>query len=131
MKKFNKVYVLYANEKYFDIVSMAAKSIREFSNLPIIVYLLNSDLKVDLENTLTVKWECDLEKENEQMYLPNDPDSNFYVNRSNFKIFQILTQRPAIIKDALVNYADTVAYIDSDSVATPNIDRIFTLYPFD
>ena len=59
MKKFNKVYVLYANEKYFDIVSMAAKSIREFSNLPIIVYLLNSDLKVDLENTLTVKWECD------------------------------------------------------------------------
>lgn len=129
MKKFNKVYVLYANEKYFDIVSMAAKSIREFSNLPIIVYLLNSDLKVDLENTLTVKWECDLEKENEQMYLPNDPDSNFYVNRSNFKIFQILTQRPAIIKDALVNYADTVAYIDSDSVATPNIDRIFTLYP--
>ena len=41
MKKFNKVYVLYANEKYFDIVSMAAKSIREFSNLPIIVYLLN------------------------------------------------------------------------------------------
>ena len=67
MKKFNKAYVLYANEKYFDIVSMAAKSIREFSKLPIIVYLLNCDLKVNLEDTLTVNWKCNLE-EDEDMY---------------------------------------------------------------
>ena len=67
MKKFKKAYVLYANERYFDIVSMAAKSIREFSKLPIIVYLLNCDLKVNLENTLTVNWKCNLE-EDEDMY---------------------------------------------------------------
>ena len=127
MKKFNKAYVLYANEKYFDIVSMAAKSIREFSKLPIIVYLINSDLKVNIKNTLTIKWKCDIE-ESGNMYSVED-NLNFYVNRSSNKIFKIFTQRPAIIADALTKYVEVVTYIDSDSVATPNIDRIFSMYP--
>jgi len=127
MKKFKKAYVLYANERYFDIVSMAAKSIREFSKLPIIVYLLNCDLKVNIENTLTIKWDCDIE-ESGNMYSVED-NLNFYVNRSSNKIFKIFTQRPAIIADALTKHVEVVAYIDSDSVATPNIDRIFSMYP--
>lgn len=127
MKKFKKAYILYANEKYFDIVSMAAKSIREFSKLPIIVYLINSDLKVNIKNTLTIKWKCDIE-ESSNMYSVED-NLNFYVNRSSNKIFKIFTQRPAIIADALTKYVEVVAYIDSDSVATPNIDRIFSMYP--
>ena len=127
MKKFKKAYILYANEKYFDIVSMAAKSIREFSKLPIIVYLINSDLKVNIKNTLTIKWKCDIE-ESGNMYSVED-NLNFYVNRSSNKIFKIFTQRPAIIADALTKYVEVVAYIDSDSVATPNIDRIFNMYP--
>jgi glycosyltransferase involved in cell wall biosynthesis len=127
MRKYSRAYVLYANEKYFDIVSMCAKSIREVSKLPIIVYLLNSNLKVDLENTLTIKWECNIEEFND-MYTVED-NSNFYVNRSNNKIYNIFTQRPAIIANALTKYAEVVTYIDSDSVATPYIDRIFTMYP--
>ena len=127
MKKFKKAYILYANEKYFDIVSMAAKSIREFSKLPIIVYLINSDLKVNIKNTLTIKWKCDIE-ESGNMYSVED-NLNFYVNRSSNKIFKIFTQRPAIIADALTKYVEVVTYIDSDSVATPNIDRIFSMYP--
>ena len=54
--KHQKSYVLYATENYFDIVRMACKSIRTFSDLPIFVYLLNSDLKVDIENTTTINW---------------------------------------------------------------------------
>ena len=126
MTKFDKAYVLYANETYFDIVSMAAKSIREFSKLPIIVYLLNSDLKVNIENTLTVRWDCKLE-EDKDMYLQSD--STFYVNRSSIKLYKLVAQRPDIVRDALVKYAKVVAYVDSDSVATPYIDRIFNLYP--
>jgi hypothetical protein len=101
MTKFDKAYILYANEKYFDIVSMAAKSIREFSKLPIIVYLLNSNLKVDLENTLTIRWDCKLE-EDEEMYLQSD--STFYVNRSNAKLYKLVAQRPDIVRDTLVKY---------------------------
>ena len=43
--KYKRAYVLYANETYFDVVKGCAKSIREFSKLPIVVYMLNSDLK--------------------------------------------------------------------------------------
>ena len=43
MKKFEKAYILYANEPYYNIVSSCAKSLRCFSDLPIIVYLLNCD----------------------------------------------------------------------------------------
>jgi len=126
MTKFDKAYVLYANERYFDIVSMAAKSIREFSKLPIIVYLLNSDLKVNLENTLTIRWDCKLE-EDEEMYLQSD--STFYVNRSSAKLYKLVAQRPDIVRNALLKYAKVIAYVDSDSIVTPYIDRIFNFYP--
>jgi hypothetical protein len=126
IEKFDKAYVLYANEKYFDIVSMAAKSIREFSKLPIIVYLINSDLKVDLDNTITVRWNYSLEEDKEMYEYSN---STFYVNRSSSKLYNLVKERPQIVRDALVNYAKVVAYVDSDSVATPYIDRIFNLYP--
>ena len=127
-KKFEKAYILYANEAYFDIVSMCARSIREFSKLPIIVYLLNSDLKVNIENTTTVRWNCNLDDNNDVDYIA-DSSSNFYINRSSKKIYDILIQRPQIIRDALLRYTKAAAYIDSDSVATPYIDRIFNLYP--
>jgi glycosyltransferase involved in cell wall biosynthesis len=126
-KKLEKAYVLYANENYFDIVSMCAKSIREFSNIHILVYLLDSDLKINIENCTTIKWNY---KSNDDSSMYNiTENSNFYINRAHKTIFDILTQRPAVVKHALLNYTDTAVYIDSDSIATPFIDRIFTLYP--
>jgi glycosyltransferase involved in cell wall biosynthesis len=127
MSKFNKAYVLYANENYFDIVSTCAKSIREFSSIPIIVYLIDSNLKIDIKNCLTIKWDCNLKNE-VSMYSFNK-DLNFYVNRANKNVFNLFIQRPSIIKDALLNYAETIVYVDSDSIATPYIDRVFTMYP--
>ena len=56
MKKFEKAYILYANEPYYNIVSSCAKSLRCFSDLPIIVYLLNCDKKVLVDNTKTINW---------------------------------------------------------------------------
>jgi glycosyltransferase involved in cell wall biosynthesis len=126
--KYSKAYVLYANDKYFDIVSMCAKSIREFSKLPIIVYMINSDFKVNLENTITVKWNYASVDGSDDMY-SKEGNSNFYVNRSNIKVFSLFTQRPLIIADALTKYAEVVTYVDSDSVATPYLDRVFSLYP--
>jgi glycosyltransferase involved in cell wall biosynthesis len=107
---------------------MCAKSIREFSNLPILVYMLNTDLKVDLENTKTIRWNYDIGGELNDEYTVED-NSNFYVNRANRKIFALFTQRPAVIKDALLKYAKVVTYVDCDSVATPYLDRIFNMYP--
>ena len=123
--KHQKSYVLYATENYFDIVRMACKSIRTFSDLPIFVYLLNSDLKVDIENTTTINWKFNFSgiDDNKKSY-----DTNYYIDRSSQKIYELLIQRPLIVKDALENYSDVVAYIDSDSIATQYCDRIFDMY---
>ena len=128
MNKVDKAYVLYANETYFDIVSMCAKSIREFSTLPIFIYLLNSKKQVNVENTTTIYWECVL-IDGDNMYHPNEEGNNFYINRANNKIYNLLVQRPAIIKDALLKHTKVAVYVDSDSIATTYIDRIFNMYP--
>jgi autotransporter strand-loop-strand O-heptosyltransferase len=123
--KHQKSYVLYATENYFDIVRMACKSIRTFSNLPIFVYLLNSDLKVDIENTTTINWKFNFSG------IDDDKKSsvaNYYIDRSSQKIYELLIQRPLIVKHALENYSDVVAYVDSDSIATQYCDRIFDMY---
>ena len=123
--KFDKSYVYYATEKYFDIVKKSVESIRQFSNLPVIVYLLNSDKKIDVENTITVNWECNI-GESENMFV--NENNNFYINRSNSEIYNILIQRPLIVKDALEKYSNMVAYVDSDSIATKSVDNIFDMY---
>lgn len=129
MEKFDKSYVLYANEKYYPIVTKAAQSIRQFSNLPIIVYLLNSDKKVEVENTKTIKWTYNsnyTSSDEQNMY--HNSDGNFYINRSNKNIYELLIQRPLITKDALEKYSKTVCYVDTDSIATIYCDRIFDMY---
>jgi FkbM family methyltransferase len=121
----DKAYVLYASENYFDIVYSCVKSIRTFSKLPILVYLLDSDKKVDIENVTTIKWIANSFTDGNR-YL-NSTD-NFYIDRTDENIYKLLIQRPMIVKDALENYAKVVAYVDSDSLATQYCDRIFDMY---
>jgi len=123
--KDKKAYVLYATDTYLDIVTSCAKSIREFSDLPIYVYMLNSPSIVDVPNTKTIQWFCNITSDNNLYKKSGD---NFFIDRSNSTIYNILIQRPLITKNVLENYAETVAYVDSDSIATPYVDRIFDMY---
>ena len=124
--KYPKAYVLYANENYIDIVNACAKSIKTFSNLPVFVYLLNSDRTV-WEADKTINWECDIDAdETEELYVKQD-DLNFYVNRASKRIYRLIKERPLIVKHAL-KMANLVCYVDCDSVATKHIDRAFSLF---
>lgn len=120
-----KSYVLYATENYYDIVRMACKSLRTFSDLPIFVYLLDSDSKIDIENVTTINWKSSFKGLNDTN---ETSSSNYYIDRNSQKIFELLIQRPLIVKDALEKYSDVVAYVDSDSIATQYCDRIFDMY---
>ena len=117
--KVEKAYVLYANASYFDTVSACVASIISVSNIPIIVYMVNSNLKV--EGAKTIYWGCDVKT----------ISKNDFIDRNDSEVYKLLIQRPAIIKDALEKYAEVVAYVDADSVATSSIDRMFDLYPKD
>lgn len=126
MKKHEKCYVYYATESYFDIAKKSIESIRKNSELPIYLYLLNSDLKINIENVYTVRWDCDITL-NDKMYEKFE-DNNFYIERRNKEIYKLLIQRPLIVKHCLENFSNKVCYIDSDSIATPYIDTIFDYY---
>jgi len=121
----NKAFILHANEKYFDIIYTAILSIKQYSNLPIYVYLINSDRKIDISGVTTIKWDLNLEN-NSNNYIQDG--NNFYINRGSSEIYNILIQKPLIAKHALENFVDVIAYIDSDSIATPYVENIFNFY---
>jgi autotransporter strand-loop-strand O-heptosyltransferase len=73
----------------------------------------------------------------DEMVIPDtDGNKNFYIVRKQKSIYNILIQRPLIVKHCLDNFSELVCYIDSDSIATPHVDKIFdyfdtnSMYPY-
>jgi autotransporter strand-loop-strand O-heptosyltransferase len=130
MQKMRKAYVLYGTEAYLPTLEQCALSITAVSDVPVLVYLMgdgsnfNNDYYID-KNVTVVPWYIDL---SEKDLYNKDEQGNFYIKRGKKDIYNILVERIAIIEDALLNHADTVVYVDSDSVATENLDRIFHMY---
>ena len=114
--KKEKMYVLYANASYYSTVCMAVESIKKYSDIPVTVYMLDCHNEVPGANT--IYWQCDLE----------DIPKGAYIDRNDSRIYNLLIQRPLIVKHALENFANIICYVDSDSIATPYIDSIFDMY---
>jgi len=130
MQKMRRAYVVYGTEAYLPTMEQCALSITAVSDVPVLVYLMGdvvfstSNYYID-KNVTIIPWHIDLT--DNDLY-DKDLKGNFYIKRSKADIYNILTERIAIIEDALLNHADTVVYVDSDSVATENLDRIFHMY---
>ena len=120
--KHEKAFVLYASDSYFDLVDACCRSIRNSNDIPILVYMLNSDKKVSVMNTITIRWDCDV------IHLNKRKD---FIDREDKQIYKLLIERPKIVQHALENYAEVVAYIDTDSVATKSVDSIFDYFDVD
>jgi len=120
--KYEKAFILYADDSYFDLVDACCRSIRNSNDIPILVYMLNSDKKVSVMNTITIRWDCDV------IHLNKRKD---FIDREDKQIYKLLIERPKILHHALENYAEVVAYIDTDSVATKNVDSIFDYFDVD
>lgn len=84
--------------------------------------MLNSDKKVSVIDTTTIRWGCDV------IHLNKRKD---FIDREDKQIYKLLIERPKIVQHALENYAEVVAYIDTDSVATMYVNRIFDFFPKD
>jgi hypothetical protein len=84
--------------------------------------MLNSHNKIKVENTFTIRWECDV------IHLKKRND---YIKREDKQIYKLLIERPKIVKHALEKFAEVVAYVDTDSVATKNVNKIFDYFQSD
>ena len=121
-KKFKRAYITHCDEIYAPIVDKMLETVKEFSDIPCIVYILNSDLK--LKNAdLTVRFNADIREGSS--FIKNSPDGNKYISRQTSKVYDIITKKPNITLDCLNKYADHVVYLDGDSIATPRIDDLF------
>lgn len=124
--KFEKSFLIYATENYFDIAVKNIESIRKYSDLPIFLYLVNSNKKLNIKNTYVINWSLTELNDLTDRYV-FDQD-NFYINRKNKSIYNILIQKPLVVKDALEKYSEVVSFIDCDSIATNNVENIFEFY---
>jgi len=118
----NKAYILHCNENYIDVATMCAKSIQKYSNHLIIVYVINSTKQIPLDRVITFPWKNDATTEIDYL---NEENGNYYINRNDSSLYNLLIQKPLIAQDALKRYAKTIAYIDCDSIATKYVDNIF------
>ena len=124
--KKSKGFVYYCNEKYIDIVDQSIKILRKYSNLPVYVYLINCEHNFEIENVTSVNWSVDLETFDNQMYQNNE--DNFYIVRHDKRFYNLLIQRPLIVKHCLENFLETLIYLDSDTVVMPWVENIFNHY---
>jgi hypothetical protein len=111
-----QAYVLYATESYAETIEACVESLYYYTKIPTLVYMLNSDRQIK-NATFTIRWDCDA----------INPDQKEYIDRTSIDIYKILIQRPLVVADAL-KYAETVAYVDSDSVATKYASSIFDMF---
>ena len=112
-----QAFVLYANDSYADTVEACVESLNYYTSIPTLVYMLNSDRQIK-GATFTIRWDCDVA----------ETKQNRFIDRSDINIYKLLIQRPLIVKDAINKFAYTVAYIDSDSVATKYAHTIFNMF---
>ena len=103
-KIFDRSFLLYGNKDYLPIIKKTIKSIRSFSDLPILVYLLNHYEEINEKNVFVKKWICDIRNQNEVLFNVED-NGNFYIDRNRIAIYDTLIQRPAITKDVLENWS--------------------------
>lgn len=124
--KKEKGFVYYCNQKYLPIVSQSIRILRKYSDLPIYVYTVNCTHIFDIENVFSISWNLNLSEFTEDMYF--EEKNNFFLKREDRRFYNFMIQRPLIVKDCLENYLETVAYLDSDSVVMPWIEKFFNHY---
>jgi hypothetical protein len=123
-----RAYITHATEKYLSVAHNLATSVREFSDLPVVVYCIDVDKKdtyifQNIQNVFVEILELNLDKPAD---FPTSPTGNFYVDRHDARSFNVLSAKVLAMKHALESGWDEVCYLDSDCTATPIIDELFS-----
>lgn len=124
-----KTYITHVTRDYLEVALNLAKSVRLFSNLPLIVYCINlreEDKQKfnEYENVQIRNIDLDIEESSSTDYT-EDQSGNFYVNRSSSRIYKILCAKTIAMEMALEEGWEEVCYLDSDCLATPLVDELF------
>lgn len=127
--KYKKTYITHVTRDYLEVALNLAKSIRLFSDLPLIVYCINLQEEDkqrfnEYENVQLRNIELDISERTSEDYTSVD-SGNFYVNRYSARIYNILCAKTIAMEMALEEGWEEVCYLDSDCLATPLVDELF------
>lgn len=128
-----RVYITHVTIEYLDVAINLAKSIRMFSDIPLIVYCVNipdNDKRKfnEILNVFTRDINIDLTDSSRDDYEINN-SGNFYINRQSDRIYKILCAKTIAMEMALEEGCDEVCYLDSDCIATSLVDELFEWMP--
>jgi hypothetical protein len=129
-----RAYITHVTEDYIDVANNLAKSLAEFSEIPLFVYILdgNSNCEEKFSNLSNVhirhiRLDIDSSSASED-YVFNS-DGNFYISRRSPRIYKILCAKTLAMEMALEEGIEEVCYLDSDCIASPIVDELFDWMP--
>lgn len=124
-----RAYITHVTRDYLEVALNLAKSVRLFSEIPLIVYCINLEeedrVRFDgIKDVYTRNIEMDIEEGTSEDYVNSD-SGNFYINRGSSRIYKILCAKTIAMEMSLTEGFDEVCYLDSDCIATPLVDELF------
>lgn len=128
-----RVFITHITVDYLEVAINLAKSIKLFSNIPLIVYCINISNEeiiklLKFNNVYVRNINLDIDDKNITDY--NIIESgNFYVNRNSERIYKILCAKTIAMEMAIEEGWDEICYLDSDCLATPLINDLFNWMP--
>lgn len=119
-----RAFITHTTENYEQVVINLAKSIKKYSNYPLVVYTVDYDAGLELQ-TLCICKRLDLN-------LPKGDSTDFveylgnqYVNRATYRTYMTLAAKIDAMIDAVDSKIDEWCYLDADCIANTNIDEMF------
>jgi hypothetical protein len=130
MNSIKKTYITHVTKDYLQVAKNLAKSLSEFSNIPLLVYCidLNDEETNEFDSFSNVQirsLDLNLDRFDKTGDYHYSDSGNFWINRSSERIFHILAAKSLAMKEALEEGWDLVCYLDSDCIATPLVDELF------
>lgn len=124
-----RAFITHVTENYLEIARNLALSIRNFSEIPLIIYIINPSSQNEflfggIDNVFLRTINLDLDGITDLDYSYNS-SGNFYVNRKSPRIYKILCGKILALESALEEGFEEICYLDSDCIATPIIEDIF------
>ena len=126
-------YVTHATANYLEVVLNLSKSLSLFSEIPLLVYFIDSvedeilDKTSGFSNIVPRFITLNLEKTTEKDFVFSE-SGNFYADRLNPRIYSILCGKTIAMEMALEEGREQICYLDSDCLATPLVDEIFNCF---
>ena len=144
----NQAVITFADNNYLNIAELLIKSIRQYSEIPIILFTINCDAAYTYTNLTKIPYHTDSKSPSlnknltfissllDKKIIKPDQNALGFVNRDDPEVLKMLGLKFDIILKCLDSGIENGLFLDADGIVNQNIESIFdhcdkiTNYPF-